>query len=66
MKIYENIDITATPTKLDMDRYDYIARYRKINKIAKKHMLYNKKDSDTIIDILNYSSLSLIYIKLLK
>ena len=47
------IDITATPTKLDMDRYDYIARYRKINKIAKKHMLYNKKDSDTIIDILN-------------
>lgn len=47
------IDITATPTKLDMSKYDYIARYKKIKNIAKKHLLYNKVDSEAIIEILN-------------
>ena len=46
------VDITATATKLEKDRYDYIVRYRKRNKTAKRHILYNKKSSDAIVAIL--------------
>ena len=57
------VDITATPTKLDMDRYSYIVDYQKKLGIKKKHILYNTIDDKAILDVINNANGKVILIQ---
>lgn len=50
------VDITATPTRLNFDDYDYVVKYEKSNSNEPKVKLYDKVCYETIIDIIGKSN----------
>ena len=55
-KFKGRIDITATPSKLDFEIYDYITEYKQEKSTKYNVKLYNGTDTKKIIDILNNSA----------
>ena len=47
------IDVTATPTKINKNKYDYSVMYEKATKIKKNHILYDSVNKKEIINIVN-------------